>query len=206
MINTKISGKTVLITGANSGIGKACVYVFANQGANVIIHYLDEKPKGNQRFAHTVKGREAATTILKELESKGQSAMCISGNLFDTKIVEKLFNESEKVFGSVDILINNAAHCEFDTTLNTSKAAIESYTRSIANEVGKYGINVNCISPGPVQTGYITKELEEQVLPDIPLRRIGSPTDISDAVIFLSSEQSKWITGVILKVSGGHNI
>lgn len=87
-----------------------------------------------------------------------------------------------------------------------SKAAMEAYTRGIAYEVGKYGITVNCIAPGPVQTGYITPELEQQVLPDIPLGRVGRPEDIANAAVFLASEQSNWIIGEVIKVSGGHRI
>ena len=85
-----------------------------------------------------------------------------------------------------------------------SKAAMEAYTRSIAIEVGSLGITVNTIAPGPVQTGYISAELENTILPDIPLGRIGEPDDIANAILFLASEQANWITGQVIKVSGGH--
>ncbi|MBA3424547.1 MAG: SDR family NAD(P)-dependent oxidoreductase [Rubrobacteraceae bacterium] len=85
-----------------------------------------------------------------------------------------------------------------------SKAATEAFTRSVATEVGPLGITVNTVAPGPVQTGYITRESEEELLPGIPLRRIGEPRDIADAIVFLASEQARWITGQIIKVSGGH--
>ena len=85
-----------------------------------------------------------------------------------------------------------------------SKAALEAYTRSIAIEVGPLGITVNTIAPGPVQTGYIRKELENELIPTIPLQRIGQPADIADAIVFLASEQARWLTGQVIKVSGGH--
>ena len=87
-----------------------------------------------------------------------------------------------------------------------SKAATEAFTRSVATEVGPLGITVNCVAPEPVQTGYITRESEEELLPGIPLRRIGEPQDIADAKVFLASDQARWITGQVIKVSGGHAI
>jgi 3-oxoacyl-[acyl-carrier protein] reductase len=85
-----------------------------------------------------------------------------------------------------------------------SKAAIEALTRSIAIEVGRLGITVNTVAPGPVQTGYISAAFEAQLVPSIPLRRIGQPEDIADVLVFLASEQARWLTGQIIKVSGGH--
>jgi 3-oxoacyl-[acyl-carrier protein] reductase len=87
-----------------------------------------------------------------------------------------------------------------------SKAATEAFTRGVATEVGPLGITVNSVAPGPVQTGYITRESEKELLPEIPLRRIGEPEDIADAIVFLASEQARWITGQVIKVSGGHAI
>ena len=85
-----------------------------------------------------------------------------------------------------------------------SKAAIEAFTRSIAIEVGPLGITVNAVAPGPVQTGYISAGFETKITQEIPLRRIGKPEDIADAIVFLASEQARWITGQVIKVSGGH--
>ena len=85
-----------------------------------------------------------------------------------------------------------------------SKAAIEAFTRSIAIEVGPLGITVNTVAPGPVQTGYIPATSEAQLVPTIPLRRIGQPEDIADVIVFLASEQARWLTGQVIKVSGGH--
>jgi 3-oxoacyl-[acyl-carrier protein] reductase len=55
-----------------------------------------------------------------------------------------------------------------------------------------------------VQTGWVTPELEEQVLLWIPLRRVGKPEDVADAVAFLASAQARWITGQVVQVAGGH--
>lgn len=89
-------------------------------------------------------------------------------------------------------------------TYGASKAQIEAFTRSIAIEVGPLGITVNTVAPGPTQTGYIPEEFEKQLLGDIPLRRLGRPQDIADAIVFLASLQASWLTGQVMKVSGGH--
>ena len=87
-----------------------------------------------------------------------------------------------------------------------SKYAVESYTRAAASELGPYGITVNVISPGAVQTGWMPAELEKSLSESYPLRRIGRPEDIADAVVFLASKQSDWITGQVLQVGGGNRL
>jgi 3-oxoacyl-[acyl-carrier protein] reductase len=87
-----------------------------------------------------------------------------------------------------------------------SKAALESYSRAAAQEFGQYGITVNILSPGPIQTDWITPELERTLLPTIPLGRMGQPEDVADVILFLASEQARWLTGQQLFVGGGHRM
>lgn len=89
-------------------------------------------------------------------------------------------------------------------TYGASKATLEALTRSIAMEVGKYGITVNCVAPGPTQTGWIDEELEAAVLPLIPMGKLIQPEDIAQTILFLASEQARMLTGQVIKVSGGH--
>src|SRR5215471_4693897 len=87
-----------------------------------------------------------------------------------------------------------------------SKAGLIGLTKSLAQEMGSRNITVNAVAPGFVETDMtagLSKELKDNLLAHIPLRRFGSPEDVAAAVTFLASEEAGYITGHVLKVNGG---
>jgi 3-oxoacyl-[acyl-carrier protein] reductase len=104
----------------------------------------------------------------------------------------------------INVSTDGASAFSGEISYGASKHALESYSRAAADELGPYGITVNVVSPGPVQTGYIPSGFEEKLIPKIPLRRIGQPEEIADVIIFFASEHARWVTGQLLYVGGGH--
>jgi len=104
----------------------------------------------------------------------------------------------------VNVSTDGARGFPTEVSYGTSKYALESLSRAAALELGPYGITVNVVSLGPVQTGWISPELEAVIASRTPLRRVGRPDDVADVIVFLASEQARWITGQVLHVGGGH--
>ena len=91
-----------------------------------------------------------------------------------------------------------------------NKAAIAHYTRYLAQELGPYGINANCIAPGVIETARIVELMgvrpgEERVNPEIALRRHGTPEDCAKVVEFLCTDLSDYVTGAVIPIDGGWN-
>ena len=126
-------------------------------------------------------------------------------NVRGTILMTREFVNQRSNFGRIiNISTDSSQIFAGQITYGASKATLEALTRSIALEVGKYGITVNCVAPGPTQTGWIDEELEKSVVPIIPMGKLIQPEDIAETILFLASEQAKMITGQVIKVSGGH--
>jgi 3-oxoacyl-[acyl-carrier protein] reductase len=110
-------------------------------------------------------------------------------------------------WGRVVNVSTDSADCfPGEVSYGASKAALESYSRSAAMELGPYGITVNVVAPGPIQTGWIPLEAEESIVETIPLGRMGRSDDVADVIVFLASDQARWVTGQRLFVGGGHRV
>jgi 3-oxoacyl-[acyl-carrier protein] reductase len=105
----------------------------------------------------------------------------------------------------INISTDGAQGHASNVSYGASKFAVESYTRAAA-ELGLYGITVNVVSPGAVQTGWMPSALENELEKSYPLRRVGKPEDIANAVVFFASQQADWITGQVLFVGGGNRM
>ena len=276
MVDYNLEDKVVLVTGGNHGIGAATARVFAKEGAKVFITYYRTSPedygvdyeeakaasKPGMPLYHYLRSKNAKE-VVDSIVADGGLAHAWETDLRDPDNLSNLLDRVESKFGSVDILVNNAAEYRNNDSIDTvtaediertysvnvkatlllisefvhrhkryekkwgriinlstgpsqcfvgqisygsSKAAIEAFTRSIAFELGPLGITVNTVAPGPTQTGYITVEDEQKLIPTIPLRRIGLPEDIAATILFLASDKSNWTTGQTIRVNGGRDL
>ena len=250
-----LAGRTALVTGGASGIGKAIVTALAGAGARVCV---------------TDREGGAAARLVKAL---GGGHMALECDVTMAASVSQAFRETAKAFGRLDVVCANAgissmnrvrdlSEAEWDANLtvnakgvflvnraavrlwldgkqpgvivNTasvagksgapflahycaSKFAVVGFTQSLAKEVARDGIRVNCVCPGYVRTSMQEREVEwesglrgmtpEAVVAEYvaltPMGRLERPEDVAAAVLFLASDLSGFITGEALNVSGG---
>jgi NAD(P)-dependent dehydrogenase (short-subunit alcohol dehydrogenase family) len=258
-------GKTVVVTGGGSNIGRAISLTFAREGANVVIGDVDT---------------EQAEKVVKEANAlnAGGKTITVKCDVTSLDNVQAMFKKGFEEFGQIDVLVNNVGWDNLmlfvDTTpdfwnkvitinyvgvLNCTKtaldymiekksgaivsissdasrqgefkeavyggvkAAVNSFMKTIGRENGRNGIRANIVCPGvtvpseDVEIGdksmwkqskdFFTPEQLEKISKAYPLRKIGKPQDIANAVVFLGSNKAAGhITGQVLSVSGGYSM
>lgn len=136
----------------------------------------------------------------------------VNGNLTSTFITIKSFlpGMKQRKTGNIITISSGAGrrvNPKTSAPYSAAKAGVQMMTQFLAAEVGQFGIRVNCIAPGMIITKRSMKHISEKQIKVIaeqyPLRRLGTPEDIAEAALFLASDQSSWITGVVLDVAGG---
>lgn len=93
-----------------------------------------------------------------------------------------------------------------ETVYAGAKGGLIAFTKSLAREVARYGISVNCVCPGPTDTplmAAVPEKVTEALKKAIPLRRLGRPEEVADAVVFFAGDGASYVTGQVLSVSGG---
>ena len=93
-----------------------------------------------------------------------------------------------------------------ETVYSGAKGGLIAFTKSLAREVSRYQINVNCVCPGPTDTplmAAVPEKVQEGLKKAIPFRRLAKPSEIADAIVFFASDRASYVTGQVLSVSGG---
>ena len=241
----RFTGKTVVVTGASSGIGRGVAERFAAEGANVAI---------------VSRSREDLEAVARDLDA--ERTLIVPGDVSADGFAEDLVARAVERFGGLDTLVNNAGVATFGplvevadedidrlfdvnvkavirlcraavpelartsgSIVNTSsvsgiggdwllsvyaasKGAVTNFTRALALELGTQGVRVNAVLPSLTRSGMSESLFENEALIEAferrcALGRTGEPEDIAGPVLFLASEDARYVTGVNLPVDGG---
>jgi len=255
----RLQDKVAIVTGANSGIGRAIARLFAREGARVVCCDIQEITEPR---------------IDKLIESDGGNALFINLDVTKKENCENLIEMTNVNFGTIDVLVNNAGggvkkkiheltseewHFVVELNLNAvfytsravlpffikqkkgniintastfgllaapnysaycaTKAAVINLTRQMALDYGPYGVRVNCLCPGAIETarfrGYpprprrkdlTDEEINTLIKSNKALLRLGQPEEVAYGALFLASDESSFITGHALVIDGGQSI
>jgi 3-oxoacyl-[acyl-carrier protein] reductase len=149
--------------------------------------------------------------IWKMTEEQWDSVLDINlkGYFNYIRAVAPIFRE-QKSGKIVNITSINGLRGKFgQANYSASKAGIIGLTKTVARELGKYGINVNAVAPGLIETDMMrqaTEDVRKMAIEEIVLKRIGQPEEVANVVAFLCSEMARHITGEVIKVDGGQYI
>ena len=243
----KLSGKVALVTGADSGIGRAVALAFALEGANVAVLYNQNDDDANE--------------TKRMLEARGGRCLLIKADVRDAAACRLAVEQTVAEFGALDILVNNAAYQkaqkdflditdeQLERTFQTNifgyfymaraalphlkagsaivnsgsivglvgnpilvdycatKGAIHAFTKALALNLADKHIRVNCVAPGPVWTpnipGTMPIEEVENFGHEVAMKRPGQPEELAPAYVYLACDDSSFVTGAILEVTGG---
>jgi NAD(P)-dependent dehydrogenase (short-subunit alcohol dehydrogenase family) len=208
----KLEGRVAIITGGDSGIGRAVAIAFAREGADVLISYLPEEEDD---------ARETARWV----EQAGRRVVLVSGDIADQQHCKGIVERAVSEFGKLDILVNNAAFQrtyeeieditaeEWDRpspqllAYAATKGAISNFTAALAQMLADRGIRVNAVAPGPIWTPLIPSTVPADKAASfgqqVPLSRAGQPKELAPAFVLLASDEASYISGAVVPVTGG---
>lgn len=244
----RLEGKAAVVTGGDSGIGRAVALAFAREGADVLISYLE---------AEESDARETTRVV----EEAGRKAVKVPADIVEEARCRQIVDVAVEEFGKIDVLVNNAAHQMtvdgiadvstelLDRTFKTNiyamfwmvkaalphmpeggsiinvasiqayqpsptllpysatKGAIITFTKGLAQEVIQYGLRANSVAPGPVWTPIIPASMPGETVSQFggtnPVGRPAQPAELAPAFVFLASQESSFVNGETLGVTGG---
>jgi NAD(P)-dependent dehydrogenase (short-subunit alcohol dehydrogenase family) len=245
----RLEDRIAVVTGGDSGIGRAVALAFAREGADVVLSYLDAE-------------QEDAEESRRAIEGSGRRAELVPGDLADPAACSELVRRAVERFGRIDVLVNNAAfqgeevesldeltpeRLEHTFRVNVlamfhlvrealphmkpgssiidvasieaydpdpgildyaaTKGAIVTFTKGLARMVAERGVRANAVAPGAVWTPLIPQSFEPGHVAKhgtkAPLGRSAQPVEIAPAFVFLASDESRYVTGEVLGVTGG---
>jgi NAD(P)-dependent dehydrogenase (short-subunit alcohol dehydrogenase family) len=248
-LNVDLSGKSALVTGASSGLGRHFAEVLAAAGAKVAV---------------AARRRDLIEEVCGAIQGNEGTAVPVEMDVVQSASIEKAMSKAAAALGGLDIVVNNAGVTatkpfldiqeeEWDRTLDTnlkgtflvaqqaarsmrekgsrgaivnvasilglrvasqvpayiaSKAGVVQLTKAMALELARYGIRVNALCPGYMETDlnreFFASEAGEALIRRIPQRRLGRPEELDGALLLLCSDAGSYMTGSIIVVDGGH--
>ena len=114
--------------------------------------------------------------------------------------------ESKGSIVNMTSIVGSRVHPFASAAYATSKAGLAALTREMANDLGRYGVRVNAVSPGEIDTAILSPGTEEIVQREIPMRRLGKPNEVADLLFFLCSNQAMYISGSEVHIDGGQRV
>lgn len=124
-------------------------------------------------------------------------------------LAQGLFDELRDASGSivnVTSIAGSRVHPFAGSAYATSKAALASLTREMAHDYAPHGIRVNAIAPGEIRTDMLSPDTEARLVPNIPLRRVGTPDEVAKVIFFLCSDAASYVTGAEVPINGGQHL
>jgi NAD(P)-dependent dehydrogenase (short-subunit alcohol dehydrogenase family) len=224
----KLMGKATVITGGDSGIGRAVAIAFAREGADVLISYLEEDEDARDtarlveeagRRAVLVRGDLAQADHCRAVVAKAVEEVSDEEwrHTFDTNVSAMFWlvkaalphmSAGSSIIGSSSV--NSDMPSPTLAPYAATKAAIANYTASLAQLLGPRGIRVNSVAPGPIWTPLIPStmppERVEKFGSDTPLGRPGQPAELAPVYVLLASDDGSYISGARVAVTGGRPI